>query len=234
MGNENKVKITKENLTIGTTIFFIENELDEDTGEILFTNLIKSVINYVYENNNCINVYRIDTNSFEDISLERIYTFKNPNLLSNSSDKKFHIGEIVKFKNCNKKFVVSKTSDKYDMVCIYEIEFGPKISEDISLYVRSDLLEHVEESSHIIVGTSKSFKDNSKPYKDYSSYPFGIAVRVIDGYNNLKKYKIIIIQNMEWYHIKICLTEEYSDSILMCLLHIVFQFNPFKNFSPLK
>ena len=107
-----KEKITKDRLTTGTTIFFKENQL----GKGMPTALIPSVLNnYVYENN-FINVYRIDTNTFEDISIERIFNIANPIKLNDPSNQKFQIGDIVKFKGNDKKFVVLKASNIDDMV----------------------------------------------------------------------------------------------------------------------
>lgn len=77
--------------------------------------LIPSVLNYVYQNN-FINVYRIDTNTFEDISIERIFNIANPIKLNDPSNQKFQIGYIVKFKGNDKKFVVLKASNIDDMV----------------------------------------------------------------------------------------------------------------------
>ena len=224
MDKENKEKITKDNLTTGTTIFFKENQL----GERMPTALIPSVLNYVYEIN-YINVYRIDTDTFENIPLERIFIMQNPIKLNNPSNQKFYLGEIVKFKGCNKKFVVSQVSEKDDIVCIYEIEFGSKIFEDVSLWVKISLLEHVEPSRTIDWSNeefSKSFKDN--PKKSYKDYRFGIAVRVLDSCLNDKKYKIIIVHDMSYYNIKICLDEKYTDQLLMETMLSLF--NPYKSF----
>lgn len=224
MDKENKVVIMKENLTIGTTIFFKENQL----GERMPIVLIPSVLNYVYENN-YINVYRIDTNDFENISLERIFSITNPIKLNNPSNQKFYLGEIVKFKGCNKKFIVSQISENDDIVYIYEIEFGSKIFEDVSLWVKADLLDHVEPSRAIDWSNeefSKSFKDN--PKKSYKDYRFGIAIRVLDSCLNNKKYKIIIVHDMSCYNIKICLDEEYTDQLLMETMLSLF--NPYESF----
>ena len=222
-----KEKITKDMLTTGTTIFFKENQL----GEGMPTALIPSVLNYIYVNN-CINVYRIDTNTFENIPLERIFSIASPIKLNDPSNQKFQIGDIVKFKGNDKKFVVTQASsfnDINDMVCIYEIEVGRNISNDISLCVKQDLLEHVEPSHVIDWGNeefSKAFKDN--PKKSYRDYRFGINIRVLDGYENLKKYKIIIVHNMAWFIIKICLAEEYTDSLLSETMLSLF--NPYESF----
>lgn len=227
MDKENKEKITKDDLTTGTTIFFKENQL----GEGMPTALIPSVFNYVCVNN-CINVYRIDTNTFENIPLERIFSIANPIKLNNPSNKKFHLGEIVKFKGNDKKFVVTQASsvnDINDMVCIYEIEVGTNISNDISLCVKQDLLEHVE-PTHVIDWDneefSKAFKDN--PKKSYRDYRFGINIRVLDSYDNLGKYKIIIVHNMAWFNIKICRDERYTDSLLSETMLTLF--NPYESF----
>lgn len=224
-----KEKITKDMLTTGTTIFFKENQL----GEGMPTALIPSVLNYIYVNN-CINVYRIDTNTFENIPLERIFSIANPIKLNDPSNQKFQIGDIVKFKGNDKKFVVTQASSIYendndDMVCIYEIEVGKNISKDISLGVKQDLLEHVEPSHVIDWGNeefSKAFKDN--PKKSYRDYRFGINIRVLDGYEKLEKYKIIIVHNMAWFNFKICRDEEYTDSLLAETMLSLF--NPYESF----
>lgn len=224
-----KEKITKDDLTVGTTIFFKENQL----GEGMPIAFIPSVLNYVCQNN-CINVYRIDTNTFEDIPIERIFSIANPIKLNNPSNQKFHLGDIVKFKGCNKKFVVSQASsandtDDTDMICIYEIEVGTNISKDISLGVKQDLLEHAELYHVIDWGNeefSKAFKDN--PKKSYRDYRFGINIRVLDSYDNLEKYKIIIVHNMAWFNIKICRDEEYTDSLLSETMLSLF--NPYESF----
>lgn len=222
-----KEKITKDSLTTGTTIIFTENQL----GEGMPSKLIPSVLNYVYENNH-INVYRIDTNTFEDIPMERIFSIANPIKLNDPSNQKFQIGDIVKFKGNNKKFVVfqaSSINDINDMVCIYEIEVGTNISKDISLCVKQDLLEHVEPSHVIDWGNeefSKAFKDN--PKKSYRDYRFGINIRVLVGYENLEKYKIIIVHNMAWFIIKICRDEEYTDLLLSETMLSLF--NPYESF----
>lgn len=219
-----KEKITKDRFATGTTIFFKENQL----GEGMPSKLIPSVLNYVYQNN-FINVYRIDTNTFEDISIERIFNIANPIKLNDPSNQKFQIGDIVKFKGNDKKFVVLKASNIDDMVCIYEIEAGKNISKDISLGVKQDLLEHVE-PSHVIDWDNeefnKSFKDN--PKKSCRDYRFGINIRVLDGYKKLEKYKIIIVHNMAWFIIKICLAEEYTDSLLSETMLSLF--NPYESF----
>lgn len=224
-----KEKITKDMLTTGTTIFFKENQL----GEGMPSKLIPSVLNYVYQNN-CINVYRIDTNTFKDIPIERIFNIVNPIKLNDPSNQKFQIGDIVKFKGNDKKFVVTQASSIYendndDMVCIYEIEVGTNISKDISLCVKQDLLEHIE-PSHVIYWDneefSKAFKDN--PKKSYRDYRFGINIRVLDGYEKLEKYKIIIVHNMAWFNFKICRDEEYTDSLLSETMLSLF--NPYESF----
>lgn len=228
MDKENKEKITKDNLTTGTTITFIEDQLDEKTGEVIDSKLILSTLNYVYENNYA-NVYRTDTNTFEDIPFERIFNIKKPTQLNSLSEQKFHIGDIVKFEDNNKKFVVSQTSSINDMVCIYEIEVGTNISKDISLCVKQDLLEHVEPSYVIDWDNekfSKAFKDN--PKKSYRDYRFGINIRVLDSYDNLGKYKIIIVHNMAWFNIKVCRDEEYTDSLLSETMLSLF--NPYESF----
>lgn len=224
MDKENKEKITKDDLTTGTTIFFKENQL----GEGMPTAIIPSVLNYIYVDN-CINVYRIDTNTFENIPLERIFSISNPIKLNDPSNQKFHIGDIVKFKGNDKKFIVFKASNIDNTVCIYEIEVGTNISNDISLCVKQDLLEHVEPSYVIDWDNekfSKAFKDN--PKKSYRDYRFGINIRVLDGYENLEKYKIIIVHNMAWFNIKICRDEGYTDSLLSET--ILSLFNPYESF----
>lgn len=107
-----KEKITKDRFATGVLLsFFKENQL----GEGMPSKLIPSVLNYVYQNN-FINVYRIDTNTFEDISIERIFNIANPIKLNDPSNQKFQIGYIVKFKGNDKKFVVLKASNIDDMV----------------------------------------------------------------------------------------------------------------------
>lgn len=107
-----KEKITKDRFATGVLLsFFKENQL----GEGMPSKLIPSVLNYVYQNN-FINVYRIDTNTFEDISIERIFNIANPIKLNDPSNQKFQIGDIVKFKGNDKKFVVLKASNIDDMV----------------------------------------------------------------------------------------------------------------------
>lgn len=219
-----KEKITKEDLTTGTTIFFKENQL----GEGMPTALIPSVMNSIYVDN-CINVYRIDTNTFENIPLERIFSIANPIKLNNPSNQKFHIGDIVKFKGNDKKFIVFKASNIDDTVCIHEIETGINISKDISLCVKQDLLDYAE-PSHVIDWDNeefiKSFKVN--PKKSCRDNRFGINIRVLPGYENLKKYKIIIVHNMAWFNIKICRDKEYTDSLLSETMLSLF--NPYESF----
>ena len=64
--------------------------------------------------------------------------------------------------------------------------------------------------------------------KSYKDYRFGITVRVLDSCLNDKKYKIIIVHDMSYYNIKICLDEEYTDQLLMETMLSLF--NPYKSF----